>query len=439
MIQILRCYDSHLHLIPTGEMLSLLNLRGLDDHQKLLEMKPAGEARRGRWLMGFGWDSTRWQQQPDRQMLDQVFKDEMVAFSRIDGHCLWFNTLALQELGFWKEKSQWNPEHLVDVDFDSEGWPTGLVRDRVFEIAYRKLPKLNEMQMKSAALSAIVAFRNQGFTHLRDMMADRSTWNVLQKLDENRDLKAYVEVNFHCPSLNDLPAVIRDYQEALAYRSPRLRAAGIKIFLDGAMGSEGALLTDPYLTGDRCKHGSQLWSQVDLEQGFSSCWQNGIPVAVHVIGDHAARLALQSAQNLRAKSVEGLLHLEHLQMLNPKDLALFQDLSVFCHFQPSHFLADQRWIKEKLGERASWIYPWKKLEMHGYPFFFGSDSPIESPSLKKTKDGLVALQRFGQKGLEMDWTYPHSHPDSSFGKKCFSEVTPEGELLAVILDGERVL
>lgn len=425
MIKVPRCYDSHLHLLPTGEMNLILNLRGVSD---LSSLKIPETARRGRWLIGFGWET--------RPTIDG-FKDDFVAFSRVDGHALLLNEAALRELGFWKKKSDWPSDQVDFVEFDRDEWPTGLVFDRVLEKAFQRIPKMTEAQMRTAALSAISEFRLQGFTHLREMMADRQTWNVLQQLDEQKDLRAYLEVNFHCPTLSALSATIADFQEACRHKSVRLRPAGIKFFVDGAMGSEGALLTEPYQ--GKFNHGFQLWDEAELEEAFAKSWQAGIPVAVHTIGDRAANLALTVAQKLRKKKIEGLLNLEHLQMLNPADIALFKDLSVNCHFQPSHFLSDQSWITEKLGERAKWVFPWKTLEAYGYPFFFGSDSPIEKPSMKKTKDGLVALEKSGRKAMEMDWTYPHSHPDSSFGRKCFSEVDPDGNLLAVILDGERII
>lgn len=424
MSTIPRCFDSHLHLIPTGEIHTILNLRDLKDSFAL--PIPEG-ARRGRWLLGFGW-----QAQPSLE----AFREDLVAFSRADGHALLLNEPALRELGFWKTKSEW-PSDLVEfVDFDAKGWPSGVVRDRVSEIAFHKIPKMTVSQSKAAALSAISLFRNQGFTHLREMMADRDTWQILQMLDENGELRAYLDVNFHCPKLSDLSAVLRDYETARSFRSSRLRADGIKFFVDGAMGSDGALLTEPYV--GQCKHGHQLWTEAELEDGFERCWGSGIPVAVHAIGDRAVRLTLATAQKLLRRGVTGLLHLEHLQMMNPQDIALFRDLCVYSHFQPSHFLADRAWLREKLGDRAGWVFPWKTLEMYGYPFFFGSDSPIETPSLKKTKDALRARAEFGQKPLEMDWTFPHSHPDTRFGANCSTTVDPEGNVVAVVLDGERI-
>lgn len=436
-IRVPRCYDSHLHLIPTGEMNILADLSRLDSVTALSRFSIPTGAWRGEWILGFGWDATAWNEKPTRENLDLFFKDAPVAFSRKDGHALWVNTKALQASGLWQQRSAF-PPHLIDyVDFDSSDWPAGMVYDRALEAVMASVPAPTEEHLIAATAEGIRILRQAGFTHLREMMADRATWKAFRKMDADEMLGAYIEVNLHCPDFARLPELISLYHESRREETPHLRAAGVKIFIDGAMGSDGALLSHPYEGSG--KKGFQMWTDEDFCQALRHCWSQGVPVAVHCIGDGAAHIALSSAQALRRQGMTGILHLEHLQMLAPVDEKLFKDLSVSCHFQPSHFLSDRAWLKDKLGERAAWTFPWGRLEKLGVPFYFGSDTPVESASLVKTKLGLEQSREAGLSPLTQDWTYPHSHPDRSWGERCWTELAPNAEVVSVHFDGKRVL
>lgn len=437
MIKIPRCYDSHLHLIPTGELSTQLNLRDLASPEALKNMAWPPHAERGSWLIGFGWDATTWSEKPHREILDRLFPHHLTAFSRKDGHALWLNTEALKAAGLWRTKNEFSDPIAEYVEFDPSGRPSGLVFDRALEKVMNTIPPASPEHMRASTEAGVALLRREGFTHLREMMADEPSWKAFHDLARENKLGCYLEVNFHCSDPSKLDETLALYRRAQREETSHLRPAGIKIFIDGAMGSEGALLSKAY--EGKQKQGFQLWSDEDFAAALQTCWSVGAPVAVHCIGDQAVKIALRSAQQVSSRGVSGLLHLEHLQMLSPEDASLFKNLSVYCHLQPSHFLADASWLKEKLGERWSWTFPWSRLEKMGLPLFFGSDTPVESPGLKSTHLALQKAREFGFPALQMDWTYPHSHPEKNWGSKCWTEINSEAEVTAVFFDGQRVI
>lgn len=438
IFKIPRCYDSHLHLVPTGEMAATLDLSQIRikaDFRKL-EMKAIHY--REDWLVGWGFDDLKWQEGEslDRQTLDEYFPDSPVAFSRRDGHVIWLNTKALKKLSFLKTAEQWPKDLLPYIEFGSDGLPTGSLKDRALDLVLFALPKSSDLQMRTYFEQAFSLMLRQGFTHVREMMGTWQMWQVLQKMEESKDLYNYVEMNFHCPHLDQLDETLKVISEARASESKKLRSAAVKIFIDGALGSSGAFLSKNYEDG--AHQGTLLWPDLEIREAIRKSWSLGVPVSLHTLGDGASQVALEQAQALYSEGVVGQLHLEHVEIMNDKSIQLLKGLDVVCHIQPSHFTSDQDWLRQKLGARIRDCFPWQRLESAGVPFFFGSDTPIEPPSLTLTKKSLLAAQNFGIPAMKMDWTFPHSHPDKYWGGNCWTEISKDGEVQKVFVDNESI-
>lgn len=431
-----RCYDSHVHLVPTGELDFTTDLHHLRGPHEVRDLKFA--SKRGDWLVGFGWDATDWLVPPHRRFLDDVFGSSPVSLSRVDGHCLWLSTESLKRVGLWLSRPTSNEDakqhSLVRfIEFAEDGWPTGLVYEKAVDHVLELFPAWSGKNLKMLAQRGIEYFRKAGFTHLRDMQGGRDLWQALAELSDDKSLGAYLEINFHCPSVDQLEPFLAEINRARSEIRSNLRASAIKVYLDGAMGSEGAWLSTPYEQSTR--RGFTLMTNDEFQHVLEHSWQAGVPVATHCIGDAALNMALTCAH--RAKG-SGVLHIEHCQMLNPRDVKLLEGLNVHCHFQPSHFLSDRKWLGAKLGARKEWCFPWGQFEASGCSFNFGSDSPIERPSLVSTRRALLEADQDGIRNITRDWKLPHTHPDRSFGEQCWTEVTEEGEVVRVILDGDLV-
>lgn len=416
-----RCYDSHVHLLPTGELRSVPQFQGVGDLEKWKQAIEAMPLRRG-WRMAFGWDPEAFPElsQLNAQDLELLSPGIPLIVSRRDGHSGCLNETALKKLNS----------------------PRGAVQGRVNEEDYfavlKALPAAGPEERRGYLLEAQKHFLEQGFTHLREMMGDLHLLEALTELDSEPDWHLQTEVFLHHSpgsgiNIEEILASGRRFNQQKLKKS---RVLGVKFFLDGALGSETALLSYPYEGHSHC--GSGLWPVADLKKDLREVWRTGARAAVHCIGDASLQQILEVAQSLARESMRGGLSIEHAELIHPRSYEYMEDLDLEFHFQPSHFLSDQKWLREKLGERWSWCFPWKKIEEMGFPIFFGSDSPIESPSLSRTRQGLNEAAVAGIPACEIDWKFAHSHPDANWGKKTWSEVSEEGEVLRVFVEGKEI-
>lgn len=433
------CYDSHVHLLATGEVAERLDLHHLTSPEDLSSLTIAPHHVRNDWLIGFGWDQNNWPSKefPRREHLDQKFGDRKVAFSRADGHALWVSTEGLKAAGLWQK----NPEPSTQgrMILDAEGWPTGVLIDKARSAVDLKIGEPSIFEIRRGLLRAIQLFNQNGFTHVRDLTCHPDQWEQLIHLHDSGLLTLAIEQFFSVDEGQDFPKALRLAKDARAWigrQNKSIRTGGIKVFLDGALGSEGAWISCPYHSGSG--HGLQFFSSAELKALMEVAFHNKFDLAVHAIGDAAAHQALEVFCSLTARFPEQTLHLEHAELLRPDTLNMMRGQRVHCHMQPSHFLSDQKWLKEKLGTLTSFAFPWAALEKSQVNFDFGSDSPIELPSLERTERALFESQRLGIEGLLEPWTLRHSHPDLGWVPNCYTILT-NGEIKEVVFQGEHLL
>lgn len=427
ILKISRCYDSHCHFFSTGEWLNTLQLGSIQKfsdlknianaiHQQSSQLIPQSNQPyqeqkyfRGKWLVGFGWDQSQWQFQdwpanalnanllPNTLVLDQLFPDMPVAFSRADGHALWFNNKALQLVKdslSMHEKSIWS-------EYQQQGQiQGGVALETARDFFWRLIPAYSRAQLQEFAMQSQQLFLSQGFTHLRDMECNLERLKILLQLEQENRLHLHLILNFELPCFNQLDIVLREMQQAqsLLKKSKKLRLGGIKFYVDGALGSEGALLSQKYQNRDH--QGLQVYPDREIKTIIQQAWQHHFAVCVHVIGDQASQLIVEQIQKIQDQS--GELHLEHVEVLRTETIKQLQSWNVTCHMQPSHWLSDKKFLAAKLGTLISSVFPWNKLVQAKIPIFWGSDSPIEPPSINRT---LQALQDAKVCGI----SDPYSH------------------------------
>lgn len=417
-IRIDRCYDSHVHWAYTGEKLSELNLRELTNPGDIKKMTIDKKHFRGSWLCGFGWDETKWTtpQLPTRFDLDELFPNHPVYFTRADGHAAWVNTAALKLLGYFDSPQKYEKMILKDAS----GEPTGIViESAAIDISFQ-LPPFTDEEIESQLLLAMKLFNRSGFTHIRDMTGNYQTWKCAHRLEIKQQLSLFVEMNFIAESLADLNRAITEAKKAQSEKSKHLRVAGIKIFLDGSLGSESAFLSKEYLTS--AQRGLTLFSSEDLFEVARQVWLAGFPLAVHSIGDAASELLVDVALAVVKSGVNGKLHIEHAQVMSSEIIKKLKNLNATIHMQPIHFLTDRKWLKQKLGDLYSSAFPWAAIEAQGITLQFGSDSPIEESSLLKISEALNLAQREGIPSVHSHFLSFCSHPDPLWGAGAYTQI-----------------
>lgn len=429
------CFDSHVHWLGTGQLATRLQLQHLASAEDIHKIKVEPHNFIGEWLVGFGWDQNKWPNQlfPTRQILDQIFPDKPVALSRADGHATWTNTEGLKRAGLWGKLPEIAGGKIIT---DAEGLPTGVLIDNAEKLIENIIPQPNSGEIRACLIKGMREFNKAGFTHIRDLTCREPQWHEATHLDEAGLLTMAVEVFFGAYTAEEFQSVLN---EALLARkqkpTPNLRIKGIKIFCDGALGSEGALLSQCYCTGSG--RGLSLLTDAQLHEFISKVWRHDFEVAVHVIGDEAAHRVAAAACKLWAEGFHGRLHLEHVELLRPETVALLKGQNIVCHIQPCHWHTDKQWLKQKLGDLYQFVFPWRALQEAGIEFYFGSDSPIEKPSIKAN---LLACEDSVEHGINKllgSALKYHQHPDNSWAPNSFTHWA-DGQVTQVVFRGQHL-
>ncbi len=428
------CFDSHVHWQASGEFSERLKLDSLTGPEQIPNLQPERHHFRAEWLLGFGWDDSKWEAAPHRKFIDKRFPNTPVALQRCDGHAMWLNTEALQRIGLMSA-----PPPGLDggrFEVDENGELTGVLIDRACDSVHAMIPKATNFEVRRFLLKGAQLFNEAGFTHVRDMTCDEQQWNEAVRLDQAGLLTLAIEEYFWLRSNSNLDAVLDLFARAAAEPSPNLRVKGVKVFFDGALGSEGALLSRCY--HGRSHSGLRLWSTDDLSEVFIRCWQLGAAVSVHTIGDAAVDEVVDLALKLKDQGHSGELHLEHVELIRPETIDKMKKLKLECHLQPTHWLSDRLWLDEKLGDLARFAFPWRRLQEAEVSFDFGSDAPIEAPGLART---FQALRESAEAGIPRLLGSPASymgHKDLAWAPNSYT-VFAEERLRQVVFRGEHLL
>jgi predicted amidohydrolase YtcJ len=435
-----RCYDSHLHFLGTGLMQKGLRLFDLKNPEDIGKLKIEKHHFRGEWLVGFGWDQTKWPGQtwPTKEILDRFFPDFPVALSRADGHATWLNSKALEIAGYLNQTEAQKPTPKGGVIHrDSNGFPTGVFTELAKMEVEMLIPHYTHEQNLEFLREAVRYFNQRGYSHVRDMSGFQEQWNLLRELDLQGELTVYVEENFTCENLIDFERALKEAKQARDNATPHLKARGIKFYFDGSLGSQGAFLSQFY--PGTCNKGLTLWDLKDVEQVFERTWQEKFEVCVHTIGDEAAHLILKTALKVKKeKNISGVVNIEHSEVVRPETIELMKEFETVCHLQPCHWLTDRRWLRERLGRLYEFAFPWQALQTQGIQMQWGSDSPIEEASVQNNWTALNESVKEGIPALQGDLLSRHSHRDSTWGAQCYS-IFQDGKLQVLVFDGRRLI
>jgi len=440
---VINCYDSHVHWPATGHWARRLNLQSIRYPDDLKNLKITADHFAGEWLLGNGWDQNLFPQAqfPTAQHLDTFYQDIPVCFTRIDGHAIWVNTLAMKKCGLWQKniKAPSGGEILLNT----EGFPTGIFIDQAIDLIKKFIPPSTSAEVTQDLLAGQKAFHQAGFTHIRDLTCDLTQWQTALKLEAEGLLQMAVEEYFSAYKPEHFNEIFKQCVAAKAQPSQLLRVRGVKVFYDGALGSEGALLSKPYLTSGQ--KGLRLIEPHQLREMLVACHKNGLRLAVHTIGDQAAHEVAEVAHDLHLQNRLGPFEIEHLELLRPETFLLLKKLPLTVYFQPSHWLSDKRWLKQKIGDLTAHLFRWRDLENNNIPFYFGSDSPIEESSFARTLEALddsaghsaeLAVGQAVPPLQKSGWHY-HAHADVNWPGETQTQFT-NGRPTEIIFAGKVV-
>ena len=368
--------DAHTHLASGGFEKLDVNLVGT---KSLEEMKQRIAARAkttgpGEWLVGRGWDHTKWTEQklPGRQDIDPDTGDHPAIFVRVDGHIAVANTAALKAMGITAQSP--DPQG-GKIDHDAQGGPTGILRETAKDSVLGRVPKPSQPQRRKAAELALLDAAQWGITSAQDNSdwADFLTFEELEK-----EGKLTLRISEWLP----LDASVEELNRRRTHHpanDPMLHTTMLKGFMDGSLGSHTAAMLAPY-SDDPKNSGIPRYSQDALDKKAMERARAGFQLGFHAIGDRGARMALEAfAQSQQHSSARDFrFRIEHAQVVAPEDFERFKELGVIASMQPNHLLTDMNWAEAHIGaERAKHSYAWKEFLDDGIHLAFGTDYPVE--------------------------------------------------------------
>lgn len=350
--------DAHAHVLATGRERKQLNLRA-KSLSEIRELVIEALRKKPRVVVGFGWDQNLWPEKkfPNIEFLDNLTQKTPIILFRIDGHAAWVNTAAIKASGL--SKSQWI---VVDVGLDK---------------LEKIIPPSSEKEMEEEIRTVVEQALRTGVTSIHDAGISRKEFEILKKLIAKENLPfRFFEMASSSNRKELLKTLQLGPQENLV--DSRLQLKTVKIFLDGALGSRGALFSEPY-NDDRNHRGIQIWKEKEFEELVRLCDQYGFQVAVHAIGSQANEIAVSTFEKVFGeKTASKRPRIEHAQILSESLIQKMGRLGIIASMQPVHCSSDSPWVIDRIGKtRARYAYPWHSLLKANVPLAFGTDSPIE--------------------------------------------------------------
>lgn len=360
--------DAHVHLTSVGQQLERLDLRELTKEQILAKVRDAvGAASPGAWITGGGWDQGFFRPAvfPSASDLDAVSGDHPVVLSRIDGHSSWVNSKVLSLAGISAGTKDPPGGRIVR----QAGKPTGILIDQAQDALGRVRPAATAADRERHVRAALQQYARWGLTSVHDAGTELDTIAIYKRLLANGELpvRLYVMVRGAAATEHQLAGgPERDLGDHL------LAVRSIKLMVDGALGSRGAELTDPY-TDAPGERGLEQTSDAELDSVIGRAREKGIQVNVHAIGDRAVRRVLDAFERGGVKAADRF-RVEHASMIAPDDLPRFARLGVIASVQPVFIGEYSRWAEDRVGPaRVRWVLPIHDLLASGAPIAFGTD------------------------------------------------------------------
>jgi len=385
--------DAHCHFLGYGLSLQKIDLRGAASFDEVIERCiEYDKTKMGEWITGRGWDNTKWEDRsfPNKVQLDSIFPNTPVLIRRIDGHGALANQTAL-DLARVTNETKVIGGHIEIKD----GMLTGMLLDNAVDLVLDVIPKESTEEKKKAILDAQRNCFEVGLTTVDDAGLNKSDVQLIEKLEKSGELKMRMYV-----MLSDTEENFGYYLDTVGgpYRSERVNVGGFKFYGDGALGSRGACLLQPYSDMDSSHYGMLLNNPAYFKEKAQLVYDKGFQMCTHCIGDSANRVILNTYKDILGGVNDKRWRIEHAQVVAPSDYGLFRKYSILPSVQPTHATSDMAWVVLRLGKRrANYGYAYQDLLQINGMIALGTDFPIENISPIETFYSAVA--RKNTKGM----------------------------------------
>ena len=371
--------DAHGHVMGLGLaaiQLDLVGTNSLDDMQERLRGYAAAN-RNDAWITGRGWNQELW---PDKRFptavdLDAIVADRPVALERVDGHALVVNSAALKAAGITAATK--DPVG-GKIERDANGNPTGLLVDAAADLVNSKVPPPSDAQLAQALERAQEILLSSGLTTVSDMGTSEADLRAITRACAVGSSYRIRIISYLTP---DFASRLGRRDRDPWFCSDQLRTSGVKLYADGALGSRGAFLKQPY--ADRPDTlGLRFLTDAELREQAEKAASHGYQLAIHAIGDAANAQVISAYEDLSKQyGRDRRWRIEHFQVADPADIPRLPPAGIIASMQPTHQTSDRLMAEKRLGpDRLEGAYAWQTVLKSGARLAFGSDFPVESPN-----------------------------------------------------------
>ena len=390
-------HDAHCHFWAYAQTLSEVNLVGCKSFNEVItRLVDFDKTNKSDWISGRGWDQTLWAENkfPNNDTLNKLFADKPVLIRRVDGHAALANSKALEIAGI--DVSTKIEGGLIEIENEIL---TGILLDNAFDSVAQHIPQLNAAEKLSYLQIAEQNLFAEGLTSINDAGVESQERELLVEWYTNDDLS----IKNYCMLFPD-DGNLAFASENGIFNTGNLHIRSFKIISDGAMGSRGACLLEPY-SDDIHNHGFLLRNESEIREIASFAAEIEYQVNTHAIGDSANRIMLKIYADIIQSKNDHRWKIEHAQVIAPEDFHFFETIRIIPSVQPTHCTSDMRWAEDRLGsDRVKFAYAYKTLLEKAGIIALGTDFPIENISPLETF--YAAISRKDKTGQPSDGFYP---------------------------------
>ena len=367
--------DSHGHVENLGQQMETFDFRNTRTVAEIAAKikQAASKTPKGEWIVGRSWDQTNWGGEfPTLDALTAAAPDNPVYLTRVDGHAGWVNKKAMEIAGLDAKTADPSGGKIIH---GAGGQPTGVLIDRAQGLVRNKIPPATDEQNERRLLLAAQECVRLGMTGVHDAGVGSQTIESYKRLIAAGKLpfRVYAMIGGEGQLWNQYLKTGPQISDFLVVRS-------IKLMVDGAMGSRGAALWQPY-SDDKENSGLLMIKETDIERVARAAVKAGFQVNTHAIGDRANRIVLNAYGSVLGASTDKRFRVEHAQAVSLPDFDLFARNGIIASMQSTHATSDMRWAEARLGpDRLQGSYAPKRFLKLGVKVANGSDFPVEEPN-----------------------------------------------------------
>lgn len=370
--------DAHGHVMGLGFAALTLDLSGtssLAEAQAAIKAYAAKYPDR-RWIIGRGWNQEKWGlgRFPTAAELDAVVADRPVWLERVDGHAGWANSRAMEIAGITAATKSPSGGRIELAG----GKPSGIFVDAASELVAKHIPAPKPAERDLALAEAQKALLSVGITGIADMGTTIEDWQSYRRAGDDGWLS--IRIFGYAGGIDNMVAIAGPRPTPWLY-DDKLRLGGVKLYLDGALGSRGAWLKKPYADAPG-QTGLSFLASAEIRNLMVRASMDGFQTAVHAIGDAANAEAIGAVEDL-AETYTGdrRWRIEHAQIVDPADIPRLARYGIIASMQPVHQTSDRLMAEVRLGpDRLKGAYAWNSILKAGGRLAFGSDTPVEAPN-----------------------------------------------------------